>query len=154
MTRLNLVPPEELFDQHLFAEFREIKMIAPALARSLKASPDIESVLRRIPPKFTLGRGHVMFFYDKYHYLQARYEDLKAELRKRSVNFNERSQLDPLHDFEALSVLRNYVPTPEALALVRARIAEKVALRPQWYRYYGTLAATSGIATKLEFLKS
>ena len=34
MTRINLVPPEELMDQHLFAEFREIKMVS--LRRGLK----------------------------------------------------------------------------------------------------------------------
>ena len=35
MTRINLVPPEELTDQHLFAELREIKMVPRSLARSL-----------------------------------------------------------------------------------------------------------------------
>lgn len=28
MTHINLVPPDELMDQHLFAEFREIKIVA------------------------------------------------------------------------------------------------------------------------------
>lgn len=38
MTRINLVPPEELMDQHLFAEFREIKMVPKSLRRSLQAA--------------------------------------------------------------------------------------------------------------------
>ena len=38
MTRINLVPPEELMDQHLFAEFREIKMVPKSLRRSLRAA--------------------------------------------------------------------------------------------------------------------
>lgn len=38
MTRINLVPVEELMDQHLFAEFREIKMVPKSLRRSLRAA--------------------------------------------------------------------------------------------------------------------
>lgn len=37
MTRINLVPPSELMDQHLFAEFREIKMVPRSLHRSIVA---------------------------------------------------------------------------------------------------------------------
>ena len=79
MTRVNLVPPGELTDQHLFAEFRELKMIPKSLARSLRAR-GLEGVVRMVPAKFTLGTGHVSFFYDKGAYLAARYELLIAEL--------------------------------------------------------------------------
>ena len=41
MTRINLVPPEELSDQHLIAEYREIFMVGSSLQRSLK-SPNWE----------------------------------------------------------------------------------------------------------------
>jgi deoxyribonuclease (pyrimidine dimer) len=37
MTRINLVPPEELSDQHLVAEYREIFMVGSSLQRSLKS---------------------------------------------------------------------------------------------------------------------
>lgn len=37
MTRVNLVPVTELADQHLFAEFRELKMVPKSLARSLRS---------------------------------------------------------------------------------------------------------------------
>lgn len=32
---------------------------------------------------------------------------------------------------------KDYDPTPEALALVRQRIQEKIALKPHWYRHNG-----------------
>ena len=48
------------------AEYREIFMIGSALQISLK-SKDWDP--KRIPKKFTLGTGHVMFFYDKGKYL-------------------------------------------------------------------------------------
>ena len=42
MTRINLVPPEELSDQHLVAEYREIFMVGYSLQRSLR-SPNWEN---------------------------------------------------------------------------------------------------------------
>lgn len=146
MTRINLVPPDELMDQHLFAEFREIKMVPKSLNRSLVAlgkrhilSTDIRrELLRKVPSAFTLNTGHVSFFYDKGLYLRQRYAALREELRRRGINFNEGSELDPDGVYGAHPYLCNaYEPTPEALAIIRERIAEKIALRPHWYRYEG-----------------
>ena len=47
MTRINLVPPEELSDQHLIAEYREIFMVGSSLQRSLK-SPNWKKTTSRI----------------------------------------------------------------------------------------------------------
>lgn len=145
MTRINIVEPHELTDQHLFAEFREIKMVPKALRRSLDAakrrSPDpLAYVLDRTPPVFTLNAGHVAFFYNKGLFLRLRYADLIAELSRRGTHtFNVDSPLDPDNVFKGLpsSFHSDYTPTRDALALIRSRIAEKIALRPGWYRYYG-----------------
>lgn len=142
MTRLNLVPPEELYDQHLFAEFREIKMVPKSLRRSLAAvsytsdiHDEVGAVLARIPKAYTLNTGHVSFFYDKGLYLMNRYSDLRRELERRGINFNRDSLLDPDRTFlQDQRLMNDYMPTPEALAIIRARIAEKVALKPHWYR--------------------
>jgi len=140
MTRINLVPPSELYDQHLFAEFREIKMVPKSLARSLKASKARGETLlqfwQRLPKAYTLNTGHVSFFYDKGTYLYWRYADLRRELEDRGFNFDRESKLDPDGVFASLDhdFNNDYVPTPEALAIIRARIAEKVALKPDWYR--------------------
>ena len=136
MTRINLVPPEELMDQHLFAEFREIKMVPKSLSRSLKAR-GAEDVLKRIPPAFTLNTGHVSFFYDKGKYLRKRYELLKEELEYRGLNFNRDSLFDPDGTFESLgdAFNRDYEPTEIALELIRKRIIDKIAMKPLWYRY-------------------
>ena len=144
MTRINLVPPSELTDQHLFAEFREIKMIPKSLARSLQAALARGEMLYEfwlnIPTYyFTLGTGHVKFFYNKGAYLRKRYEAIKIELLRRGINFNTESLLDPDGVFEALGEYFNhdYSPTPEALVIIRARIAEKITMKPHWYRYEG-----------------
>lgn len=138
MTRLNLVPPSELADQHLFAEWREIKMVPKSLARSLKARGQA-GVLKIVPCKYTLNTGHVSFFYDKGTYLRRRYQNLTEELQRRGVNFNTTSVLDINDVFLSLpcEFQKDYVPTKEALATVRVRIAERLAQRPNWYRYQG-----------------
>jgi deoxyribonuclease (pyrimidine dimer) len=137
MTRINLIDPKELSDQHLFAEFREIKMVPKSLARSLKAR-GVGGVLKTIPAQFTLNAGHVCFFYDKLKYLQERYELLKYELRKRGINFNELSEFDPeqIRFTNSFVFYNNYEPDSIALNIIRERIAEKIALKPQWYRWY------------------
>lgn len=135
MTRINLVPPSELADQHLFAEFREIKMIPKTLARSLiaRGEPGVHSI---IPAEYTLGKGHVSFFYNKGAYLVRRYAEIQKELWSRGINYNISSHLDPDHVFwNHPKLCQGYVPTEAALALIRARIAEKIAMKPNWYRW-------------------
>jgi len=143
MTRINLVPPEELTDQHLFAEFREIKMIPKSLDRSLNAAcnrgENIFAFKQSIPLEFTLNTGHVKFFFNKGAYLRKRYELIKDELRVRGINFNESSLFDPDGVFHKLSgdFNNDYTPTPEAYIIIRSRIKEKIDLKPNWYRYKG-----------------
>ena len=153
MTRVNLVEPSSLMDQHLFAEFREIKMIAKALRRSLSASSKRgetqQQFLQLIPKNFTLNTGHVSFFYDKGLYLQERYTSLQAELRKRNMNFDEKALLDDAGVFHSVGEMfnRHYEPTAEALSLIRQRIAEKIAMKPNWYRHYGKVCYSGGSST-------
>jgi deoxyribonuclease (pyrimidine dimer) len=56
MTRVNLVPVGELANQHAMAEWRELKMIPKALARSLKTQSR-EKIFKKIPKEFTLNTG-------------------------------------------------------------------------------------------------
>lgn len=84
MTRVNLVPPRELCDQHLLAEHREIKRI-PNVILSGRFNA------KSIPTHFTVrsddhpedGRGHVAFFYDKLAWLRRRYLLVYHECRRR-----------------------------------------------------------------------
>lgn len=154
MTRINLVHPTELTDQHLMAESREIKMVDRALTRSLKASwqkrydihedsdraakEAVADVINRIPRKFTLNTGHVMFFYDKGAYLRKRLDDIMEELEYRGYERTGGADFDVNGIFTTYPELNgDYTPTEEALALVRSRIGYRVSEKPQWYRYYG-----------------
>ena len=134
MTRINLVDPRELANAHVFAEWREIKMIPKALARSLRTqSPDV--VLKKIPMNFTLNKGHVTFFYDKGAYLRRRYELLTAELERRGYKYNKEAKFDPDGVMNQDIWNGDYEPTPEAYCVIRERIAEKIALKPEWYKF-------------------
>ena len=63
MTRINLVEPSELTDQHLIAEYREIFMVGGSLKRTLVSKVGYRE--DRVPKRYTLNTGHVYFFYNK-----------------------------------------------------------------------------------------
>lgn len=135
MTRINLVPVEELHDQHLFAEFREIKMIPRSLERSLVSRTE-EQITNSIPEDFCLGRGHVSFFYDKGRYLRERYLQIKQELAYRGINFDRSSVFDPNNTMAHFTSWYggDWAPSEYEMGIIRARIKERVATKPDWYR--------------------
>lgn len=86
MTRINTgVAPWELPDKILLAELREIKRIPNAIRNGRYS-------LKNMPEEFTLGTGHVKFFYDKLEYLYHRYQDLRAEALGRGFNVSDFSE--------------------------------------------------------------
>jgi deoxyribonuclease (pyrimidine dimer) len=132
VTRINVVPPEELADQHLVAEYREIFMVGSALQRSLR-SPNWAKNKKTWPSTFKLNGGHVKFFYDKGKYLQKRYRELIAEMKRRGMN------PDPARLFKRDQwpddLYNDWTPTETARKIVRQRIRERIAARPGWYRW-------------------
>lgn len=127
-------------DQHVFAEWREIKMVPKALARSLRSRGE-DGVLAMIPALYTLNKGHVSFFYDKGKYLELRHAALTCELASRGYEFDAASVFDSSNVYSGLDSRFNqdYSPPAEALRIVRERIALRISERPGWYRYRGTI---------------
>ena len=122
MTRINVVPVQELHDKHLVAEYREIHRVFK-LARKCKDAPK----------QYVLGTGHVKFFYDKLFFIAKRQKELYVEMKHRGFKPN----LTPLIDQEGENMIskvladkwalwNDYVPTKEALELNRKRIAERL----------------------------
>ena len=132
MTRINIIPPTELADQHLVAEYRELFMVGSSLARSLK-SPNFSKNKLKWPTKFTLNTGHVSFFYNKGLYLDIRYQQLVQEMKDRGMN------PDPSRTFKRHQwpddLYLDWVPTTTDQAIVRERIALRISAKPDWYRY-------------------
>ena len=121
MTRINCVPVQELSGPHLVAEYRELprvfKLAEKAAARGLPAQPGA----------YTLGKGHLLFFYSRLGYLAKRHAELIREMKRRgykpSFTGIDRSQFPGIPD----SCWNDWTPTEEALRLNRQRIQERTA---------------------------
>ena len=61
MTRINIIDPAELTDQHLIAEYREITMVPGSLNRTLNSKIGYKE--SKVPKRYTLNGGHVYFFW-------------------------------------------------------------------------------------------
>jgi len=134
MTRINLIDAAELFDQHLIAEYREIRLLVASLRKSFATSRGITK--DRIPPRFTLNQGHILFFADKGRYIAQRFQQLREEMIERGFT-PQYSQIDTT--VWPRGFFRDWSPDQSAFALIRARIADRVARKPAWYRYSGKI---------------
>lgn len=117
MTRINVgIDPSELNARMLIAEHREIKRIPNAI-KSGRFS------MKGQPTKFTLGTGHVKFFYDKLGYLKHRYSLLYAECIKRKFNVTYFGEC-----FEGIEnkYMGVYKPSKNDRDIIMARISERL----------------------------
>ena len=118
MTRINAnIPHAELCDSHLLAEHREITRVA----NTIKSG---RAIIKDIPKKFTLGTGHVKFFYNKVGFIQKRYNSLYNECVARG--FNIESKHDSFEDIPN-HLFKDWEPTEEANLLIRQRIKERLS---------------------------
>lgn len=126
MTRINLVPVEELSDQHLIAEYHE-------LPRCIKQDINTSAA----PHKYTLGKGHVKWAKKHSRFLVERYERLYIEMKYRGFNANY-----PPADLIAY-YKRNckkedklyYSPSWVSIEISRQRLIDKIRQKPNFYRW-------------------
>lgn len=117
MTRINVgINPIKLVDRHLLAEAREIKRIPNCVSRG-------RYNLKNTPKEFTLGKGHVAFFYDKLKYLKDRYEDIYKECKNR--NFNVQYWGDAWDNIPQ-ELMNDYIPTSKDIEIITQRINERL----------------------------
>jgi hypothetical protein len=117
MTRINCgIPPAELVDKHLMAEHREIKRVPNCIS---KGKYNLEGQ----PKEFTLGTGHVKFFYDKLLYLKKRYEELYQECVKRGFRV---TYYGSAWENVPKELMNDYKPTERDKKLIRERISERL----------------------------
>ena len=137
MTRINLVKVEDLADQHLFAEWREIKMVPASLRRSLKTR-SVKDILAGIPKNYTLNKGHVTFFFNKMLFLYDRYMALTDELDTRGYAL---AQHDPnfifFRDIPDIFKTVEWCPTKDDIKVSIDRIVIRLNEKPLWYKYHG-----------------
>lgn len=121
MTRINVVPVEELHDKHLVAEYREL----PRVFKLAKAFYDSGKVLH-VSTDYVLGKGHVIFFYNKLGFLLKRQTSLIAEMQNRGFRTTH-SDVTELEKLAPLRYMGDYTPTDAALKLNRDRIADRLS---------------------------
>lgn len=131
--RCNLIFPWFLTDQHLMAERRELRMIPALLKKRIDSNK--HSTLD-IPSRFTLGKGHMLFWLDKMSYLSKRYDALVEEMGRRGFNADPSLTFDM--DYAILSKMDNdWEPRPEDYDIIVTRLRERVMEKMGWYRYCG-----------------
>lgn len=131
MTRINLVPVEELSDQHLLAEYRELPRIVHAVISK-------KVLIKDIPDSYRLGTGHVKFFYNKIIFLSERYQLIFAELRFRGFLKDSVFSASGLSDEIKESGYceeKEYHFSLDEIAISRARIVEKIIKKASWYKW-------------------
>ena len=113
MTRINILPPTELTDQHLIAEYREITMVPGSLRRTLKSKVGFRP--ERISKTYTLNA------------------ELVEEMKFRGFNPDPERRF-PKEVFPS-ELYNDWMPSFEEQKIVKQRIEEKIKMRPNWYRH-------------------
>lgn len=142
MTRINLIPPRELHTKHLVAEYRELPRVVK-LAVNYWIRNYRGKKVAAIPEYYTLGTGHVTFFYNKYLWLQQRYNALVMEMFIRNFTVShpfittigsvvnampDLTNEERLYVHDKLFSKTNWVPGIEEIELNKARIKERLPL--------------------------
>lgn len=127
MTRINCIPVSELTHNHLLGENHEITRVF-GLVKSAQLRGINKINFRQkynVPKEYTLGKGHVIFYYDKLGYIVTRYNQLQQEMKNRGFKVNTISD-DILLDGIRKEWFGNYEPTEEAMKINRERIKERL----------------------------
>lgn len=128
MTRINLVPVEELSDQHLIAEYHE-------LPRVVKQKISIDGA----PREYCLGKGHMKWARLHLLFTLSRYYKLCWEMKERGFKVNYSDAEFSLFCLES-EIAReyrweDYIPTEKDIKLSRDRLVEKIKQKPNWYKW-------------------
>jgi len=130
MTRINTIPPRRLTDQHLLAEYRELPRVFALAAKAASVVP--------VPATYTLGTGHVKFFYARTGYLAQRQQTIIQELLARGYNLTHRTAPAPVLGRDA-----DWTPDDAADDINLARLREKLAKAGARYTHYGKPVAST-----------
>lgn len=120
MTRINVVPVDELTDKHLLAEYREL----PRIYKAAKKFYD-NGEKGNVPIEYVLGTGHMKFFYYRLEYIHKRHLALIGEMKKRGFHTSFDGSIPEGIDLPE-RFWKDYVPTDSALKINRERIQSRM----------------------------
>lgn len=127
MTRINVVEPSELTNKHLMGELHEITRVYGLVRKVQDRKINKYNFKDKIkqPSEYTLGTGHVYFFYDKLEFITQRYYALNEEAKRRNFKVNpidKQSLVAGIQDWW----FNDYQPTQKAVEINRQRIMERM----------------------------
>lgn len=123
MTRINCVPVDQLTGKHLIAEYRELPRVFGLVAKAIQRGETPDD--KRNPERYTLGAGHVRFFYPRLMFLCRRFHQLADEMIARGYAPKHRSLPPVAREIPGLW-WGDWHPTTDDLSINRARIAERL----------------------------
>ncbi|ELA08482.1 pyrimidine dimer DNA glycosylase/endonuclease V [Moraxella macacae 0408225] len=151
MTRINVIDVNELTDQHLFAEYREITRIFTLVNQACKKHP-VSAILKKIPPTYRMSTGHVLFFYDKLNFIEQRYFHLRHEVLKRGFNVTLKDDIVAFRTLIDPRFYQDFHPTKTDIAVNIGRLLEKIHAKPNWYKIHGNLINDTNYCQQLQQL--
>lgn len=127
MTRINVVSVEELSDQHLIAEYRELPRIFF----------NDRIYIGDAPEEYKLGKGHVKWAILHANYCLTRYAFICNEMKYRgfTVKYPYKALKEYAEDNQITWYSKSYLPTVKDIEINRERLKEKVHLKPDWYKW-------------------
>lgn len=127
MTRINVIPPQELSDQHLIAEYHE-------LPRCIKQKINIDE---NVPSTYKLGPGHMKWAKMHSLWLLYRYAALIREMKYRG--FKPKYTVEDLelywYKVEPLSGNLWYGVTSKDIKINKQRLLDKYKQKPAFYTW-------------------
>jgi len=133
MTRINVIPPKFLTDEWLLAEHRELKRIPNKILSGVAKT--FSGV-----PKYTLGKGHEIFFRNKLTYLRLRYDAIHKECLKRGFNVQDYTFYISQFSVEQTEKLwNNWEPDDDAIIENLSRLCERFDDRKKAYHFHGAV---------------
>lgn len=121
MTRINIVPVEELSDQWLVAEYRE-------LPRCLKGKISIKDA----PDHYVFGKGHMKWARKYALYTSNRMKQIVEEMHYRGFKTNFSADLS---QYITDDLKNDYRPSLIDLQLSKERLRYKYNKKPLFYRW-------------------
>jgi len=125
VTRINVLPVNELNQKEIGGEWKELPRVFTLIKKRIAKGQSPSDI--KAPSEYTLGTGHVLFFYTRVKFLVDRYHALAEEMLQRGYSPNLEMFNDIIDDVE-LSIPRewwgDYIPTQEAIDMNIARMVE------------------------------
>lgn len=124
MTKINVVPPEELHRELLLMEYRAVPLVFKLIHGAQKRG--LTPATASIPSRYTTDKWHAHFFYDKGKFLVKRYVALVKEMVNRGIVFDFRAPHELSEGLDA-HWLNDWEPDDLALYLNRLKLRELTA---------------------------